>query len=48
MNPKLYEFLETLGMRILKIESGTLWMFGNFKKLNLELCKFLKTLGTRI
>ena len=30
MNLKLYECLENLGTRILKIESETLWIFGNF------------------
>ena len=30
MNPKLYECLEILGIGILKNESGTLRIFGNF------------------
>ena len=36
MNPKLCEFLEISGTEILKIESRTLWMFGNFRYKNFK------------
>ena len=53
LNPELYECLKILGTGILKIESGTLWIFGNFgygnlKKLNPELFECLEILGTGI
>ena len=30
MNPVLCEFLENFGTKLLKIKSGTLWIFGSF------------------
>ena len=52
MNPELCEFLKILGTGILKVESGTLKIFGNFgygnlKKINPKLCEFLEIVGTR-